>query len=96
MSDLVPQDSTKLARGATLPSANAPIIRFELTEDLGGSETEAKWVRWDATEEDYVVTSHVISVVDFLGIFSGQSGDRGYARWWSDRRAYEIFLMECP
>lgn len=97
MNDLTPSAPPVLPRASWLPTATAPIIRFELTETLGaGGEAAAKHVRWDAASQDYIVTSHLVTVADCLGIFAGQAGDRGYARWWPDRRAYEVFLMECP
>lgn len=93
---LTPTSPPMLPRGQLLNTAEPPVIRFELKEELGpGGETVAKMLRWDPATEDYV-EGHYVTVVDYLGVFVGQSGDRGYARWWPDRKAYEIFLMECP
>lgn len=94
---LTPQGAPVSPRSRWLNAANAPILRFQLDEELGtGGDAEATVLRWDPSQEDYVETDHTITVVDALGIFSGQEGDRGYARWWSDRKAFEITLMECP
>jgi len=82
-------------QGMELGSGRFHRVRFELTEALTpGGTAAAKVVVWDPSASSYVVTAHVIEVVDAVEVFSGEIGDRGQATWWGDSRGYEVDAMQ--
>lgn len=92
VADLLRQLSGSV-RGGTAPQQPA-IVRFELTANLSaGGSANAQRVGWNGSA--YTKSGVDFLVYDFIGSISGVTGNRGYARWWPDRRVFEVFQLYC-
>jgi hypothetical protein len=80
------------------PDAPAPPpddwVRFELTEELQ-TEDHAAVVRmkFDGNSSTYEATAETLDVYRGVGDFSGDVGDRGFARFFTDSGRWEIMAM---